>query len=378
MKQNNQIENENKYEVLIVDDIPENLQVISNILYPEGLGISIATNGKEALEVVSMKSFDLILLDISMPEMDGFEVCDRLKQDTKTQNIPIIFLTARIQPKDIIRGFEVGAVDYVTKPYNTAELVARVFTHLELKKSRDLISNQNQELRQLNATRDKLFSIISHDLKSPIATSVGFAKLLIDQFDNYDKEKIKRSLDLIYASTKQGLNLLETLLEWSKAQTGKLNWNPQRVNLKEIVDENIALLNNIALDKNIVQKSSIQENLFVFADFHMLSTVIRNLLMNALKFTKRKGEVIVSANKVDNNHVEVNVKDTGIGIRKENLKKLFRNDMFYMTKGTENEKGSGLGLSLCKEFVEKNGGKIWAESEYKQGSAFKFTVPVAN
>jgi len=162
-----------KGSVLIVDDIPENLQVLGNVLLQKGLDVGFATNGEEALEAVKYNKPDLILLDIMMPGMSGITVCQKLKSNPETQDIPVIFLTAKTQPEDIIKGFEVGAVDYVTKPFNSGELLARVMTQLELKKSRDLIAKQNEELMELNATKDKFFSIIAHDLRGPFSGLLG-------------------------------------------------------------------------------------------------------------------------------------------------------------------------------------------------------------
>jgi len=155
---------DSKYNVLIVDDTPENIQVISGILYQKGVNITIAQSGREALKTASRQRPDLVLLDIIMPEMNGFEVCKRLKKNPATKDIPIIFLTAKTQPEDIVKGFELGAVDYVTRPFNPAELLSRVFTHLELKKSRDLLSAQSQQRKELleNALEALTQSFLRH------------------------------------------------------------------------------------------------------------------------------------------------------------------------------------------------------------------------
>ena len=174
--------------VLIVDDIPENLQVLGNILSAYGLDIGVATDGLQALENVKFQKPDLILLDIMMPGMDGFEVCEKLKSNPETSNIPVIFLTAKSQTEDIVKGFEVGAVDYVTKPFNSAELLVRVFNHLELKKAKDKIERQNDELKEMNDAKNKFFSIISHDLRGPFSGLLGLTSLIINEEQEIEKK----------------------------------------------------------------------------------------------------------------------------------------------------------------------------------------------
>lgn len=393
----NQQENSNETnQVLIVDDIPENLQVLSNILYEKGIEISFATNGKQALETIAYNPPDLILLDISMPEMDGYEVCERLKKSPETIDIPVIFLTARTQTEDVIKGFEIGAVDYVTKPFNASELVSRVFTHLELKKSRDIIDRQNMELKELNATKDKFFSIVAHDLKNPFNTMMGFAELLLMNFERMEKEKVKKFHRLMYKASKNGFDLLENLLQWARAQTGRLQWEPSEIDMKILVSQNFDLLNSNAQNKNIALVSKITQPLTCFADGNMISTVLRNLISNAIKFSKPGGQIIVSAktftkivpvvtDEADEQEdkptekevefAEITVSDKGVGMKEKDIKKLFRIDVHHTTPGTNEEQGTGLGLILCKEFVEKNGGSIRVESTFGKGSDFIFTIP---
>src|ERR1035437_3194412 len=171
--------------ILIVDDTPKNLQLLSNILHDKGYNICISTSGSQALESVNTEAPDLILLDIQMPVMDGFETFKALKSNPNSKDIPVIFLTAIIEPEKILEGFELGAVDYITKPFNIPELTARVATHIEIKRSRE-------KLIELNATKDKLFSIISHDLKSSIGSILGISDLLLENFDDYPSDKIRQ------------------------------------------------------------------------------------------------------------------------------------------------------------------------------------------
>jgi two-component system sensor histidine kinase/response regulator len=358
--------NDNKL-ILIVDDNPENLKVLGSILKLNGLSPAFAKNGMKALSSVKNRRPDLILLDIMMPEMDGFEVCRQLKQDSVSQEIPIIFLTAKTEKQDVIQGLELGAVDYVTKPFNSKELMTRVNTHLELKAAKE-------KLRQAVATKDKFFSIIAHDLANIFNTSLGSSSLLTGVQEQLDDEERKEFLLLIHHSLEKGYNLLKNLLEWSRSQTGRIQVTLATLQLKNMVDQNISLLKNNAKAKNITLFSSV-DNLSVVADEKMLDTVIRNLLSNAIKFTPKGGKVDISATKVQENVVEISISDTGVGIEPENLDNLFRIDVSVSTRGTAKEEGTGLGLILCKEFVEKNGGTIGVESEPKKGSRFYVRLP---
>ncbi len=366
---------DSKYTVLIVDDVPENIEVISSILYQQGVDIAIAQSGRNALDRVAHRTPDLILLDINMPEMDGFEVCHALKHNPETEEIPIIFLTARDQPADIVKGFEVGAVDYITKPFRTPELIARVFTHLELKRSRDIIKAQNKELEALNAAKDKFFSLIAHDLRNPFFQLLSFSELLKDNIRSYPLEKIETYAQRMHTASQRGYNLLENLLQWARSQTGRIRFKSGHICLKEHIVESLEVLESFAKDKQITLSVEIPEDLMGFADEDMLKTIIRNLVSNAIKFTEQGGAVTISA-KITGKWVGITVSDTGVGIKEEALNTLFRLDTNCSTQGTAQEKGTGLGLILCKEFVEKQGGKLWAASEVGKGCRFTFTLPI--
>jgi len=368
---------DSKYHVLIVDDVPENIQVVSRILYQKGINISIAQSGREALTIVSRKPPDVILLDIMMPEMDGFEVCKRLKNTLATKDIPIIFLTAKTHADDIVKGFKLGAVDYITKPFNPPELLARVFTHLELKKSRDIIMAQNKELHELNATRDKFFSIIAHDLRNPFCQLIMLSDLLRNELRNYSLDQIEKWVQKLYQASERGYNLLANLLEWARSQTGRMPFQPEQVHLNDLVMESLEVFASAAEHKQFSVHAEIPEEMMIFADKNMLNTIIRNLVSNAIKYTERGGEVTIEAKeRGEGKWIEIAISDTGVGIKEEKLEKLFRIDVHYSTIGTAREKGTGLGLILCKEFVEQHGGKIWVESEEGKGSMFTFTVPL--
>lgn len=367
-----------KGSVLIVDDVPENLQVLGNVLLQKGLDVGFATNGEEALEAVQYSKPDLILLDIMMPGISGITVCQRLKSNPETQDIPVIFITAKTQPEDIIKGFEVGAVDYVTKPFNSGELLARVMTQLELKKSRDLIAKQIEELTELNATKDKFFSIIAHDLRGPFSGLLGLTDLLSQEGESMNQEEIIDLIKKMHQTLKNQYSLLENLLQWASIQTQRLQPQPIKVNLLRTAKEVISLLQANADKKDIEIINNILPEHNVFVDKQMITSVIHNLLTNAIKFSFEGGKIIFESEYADKG-ILLKVTDNGVGISDEVKSKLFKIDKHHSTLGTKNEKGSGLGLILCKEMVEKNGGKIWAErTTNASGTTFFVLLPEAN
>ncbi len=363
-----------KGKILIVDDIARNLQIIGNILNPEGYQIYATLSGKQALNVLKQKDIDLVLLDISMPEMDGYETITHIKQDKDIANVPVIFVTARSQSEDIIKGFQHGAVDFITKPFNATELLQRVATHVKIKHQQKVIEQKNKELEEVNATKDKFFSLIAHDLKNPFTTILGFTNLLISNLDTYDETKIKHFLSLIENSTKNTHKLLENLLQWSRSQTGNIKFEPQTISLKHILQEVVMIVEPQANKKEISIKSEAPEELQFEGDLNMINTIVRNLLSNALKFTNRNGSIYLKANK-ENESVVISIEDTGVGMSQQKCETLFEIHKKTSTLGTENEKGTGLGLILCKEFVEKHKGTIKVESTLNIGSKFTVTLP---
>lgn len=364
--------------ILIVDDNPENLSVLGNILGKNGHNLIFAQNGVVALNVAKKRKPTLILLDIMMPNMDGFEVCRQLKQNVTLAEIPVIFLTAKTEKEDVITGLKLGAVDYVTKPFNQEELLARVNTHLELQTAKEELRAAFIAKKEALATKDKLFSIISHDLSNLFNGLLGISSLLAekDEVTLSDAEKEEYSQDVLRLASR-GYNLLKNLLEWSRSQTGRMQVKPIAINLSNLIQQNIQLLEENAKAKNINLYAHLDEDaLSVFADLNMFDTVIRNLLSNAVKFTPPSGEIQIFSKKVANNLIEISVSDTGIGIKAEDIDKLFRIDVTHTTPGTAKEVGNGLGLILCQEFTEKCGGTLGVESEEGKGSRFYIRLPI--
>ena len=505
--------------ILIVDDNLETLGALCEYLRLCGFTVVVTESGEGALEMVVQSPPDIIVLDIMMPGINGFEVCRWLKNNAAAADIPVIFMSALSETVDKVKGFDAGGVDYITKPFQHEEVVARIAAHLRLRKlqqdlrknnarlhqeiaqrmeaeqyarniiassldmiitvdqdrrivefnraaedtfgyrraeivgqnieilyadpaesslthqamlveqqalrevlnrrrngevfpcllgastlrdthgaiigymgiSRDItelkqaqakllaahqeLQEKNGQLQELNASKDKFFSIISHDLRGSFGTLLGFAQLVTENFEHYSQDKIKAFAVKMRVSAEKLYALLENLLTWSKIQRGAMERAPRRIDLHDIAQENLDLFASQAEHKQITLSSGIPQGTAAYADQSMVTTVLRNLISNALKFTAPGGRVSVAATECDEHFLAVAVADTGVGIPAEELLKLFRIDTHYKHVGTAGEQGTGLGLILCKELVEKNGGRVAVASAIDQGTTFTFTLP---
>jgi len=252
-----------------------------------------------------------------------------------------------------------------------------VTLHIDITESKkaELARKANENmLWELNTTKDKFFSIIAHDLKNPFNAIVGFSDLLKDQIEQKDYDGIEEYAVIIQRSARSAMDLLENLLEWSRLQTGRISFNPEVVDLVAQIEEIVELFKGTAQQKEISITLDLPENLYLLVDTAMISSVLRNLLSNAIKYTNTGGRIAIEARKTSNG-VFVEVKDNGVGIGKNLIDKLFKIDKTFSTAGTKKEKGTGLGLILVKEFIEKHGGQLFAESEQGVGSSFSFTLP---
>ncbi len=364
--------------VLVVDDISQNLQVLGTTLKHNGFNVALANNGMQAIEIARARKPDLILLDIQMPRIDGFEVCRILKESDETKDIPVIFLTALNEKEDIIKGFEVGGVDYITKPFNHQELVARVVNHLELSHTKKIIETQNADLIKLNKDKDKFLSIIAHDMKSPFSSLLGIAEVVVKDYENLSDSEVFEYVSSLYESLISQYKFLEELLEWGRFQRGVLEFNPKEFNIIVDITDSIGLLRGNAAAKKIALEIDVDEDLTACYDSNMVYTILRNLVSNAIKFTPEGGKITIAAlpDPDSKDLILVSVSDTGVGMPQSDIDKLFRIDSVFTRIGTNNEKGTGLGLILCKEFVDRHGGRIWVESAPGAGTKFSFTLPV--
>lgn len=369
----------NNFLILIVDDIAKNIQLLGKILDNQGYRVLAATDGEQALKAAKKHSPDLILLDIMMPGLSGYDVCRELKGDEELSEIPVIFLTARSDEEDVIKGFNVGGSDYVTKPFNAGELLARIQTHLSLKQARDQILQQKKELEQITKTKEKLYSIIAHDLKGALSGISGLAEIVEEEIgDEPVNEEIKNYVNLISNASTSANLILENLLAWTQLQGGKMEINLEEFSLLEEIEANIHLYHTLANKKQIeIRVESDGRTDRIVADKQMISTAIRNLLSNAIKFSEKKDRITIQLEETEGgSSVKISVKDQGIGMPEKIQKAIFDPEARPKRKGTAEEGGTGLGLLMCKEFVEAHNGELYVESEMGEGSEFSFNLPV--
>lgn len=244
----------------------------------------------------------------------------------------------------------------------------------QIKKKTESINNKNQELQKLNAEKDKFLSIIAHDLRSPFNSIIGFSNLLLMQANKTDIENIKEYSNIIKNSSEKAMDLLTNLMEWSRSQTGRMNFNPEYFEIDNTINKIVLLFSDIAAQKSIRIEIEILPNITVYADKEMVSTILRNLISNAIKFTPKGGNIKIR-NKIEQNKVEISIQDTGVGLSKSAIENLFNIDAKNSTPGTHKEQGTGLGLIICKDFIDKHNERIWVESESGKGSVFYFTLP---
>ena len=364
-----------EFKLLVVDDVQTNVLLLKALLSKEGYGILVANNGQEALEVIRNENPDVILLDVMMPGMAGFEVAERLKSEEFRCEIPIIFLTALDDTQSIVNGFKLGVGDFISKPFRKEELMVRIKHQLSLVAARRIIEEKNEELRKTIAGRDKMYSVIAHDLRSPMASM----KMLLNTIMmSVEKDKIDPDIfDMLEMSNKTSeevFSLLDNLLKWTKSQLGKLTVIPQKLDISGLADGVVEVTNSVAEVKHIKLIRTDHESFFVYVDIEMIKSILRNLISNAVKFSNPDSEIKVGI-KAEDGKVIVSVTDSGKGIKKEDQHKLLKDSTHFTTYGTNSEEGSGLGLLLCRDFARKNGGELWFESEENLGSVFSFSLP---
>ena len=367
--------NRSDYKVLIVDDVVSNVLLLKILLTNEKFQVCTASNGKDCIEISRKEHPDLILLDVMMPDLNGFDTAVILKKGEDTKDIPIIFLTALNTPQDLVHGFQVGASDFLTKPFNKEELVMRVTQQISLVAAKRIIEQQNQELRATLNNRDKMYSVIAHDLRSPMASIRMVLNLVVASASPETVgEEVYNLLDQANRESEEVHDLLDNLLKWTKSQTGRLNVVKQELELNDIIPGVVEIFDTIAATKHIkLELKSESDSLKVEADNDMLKTVVRNFLSNAIKFSPADSTIEIAMTK-ENEFAKVSVRDHGVGIASDRLDSIFHKG--ETTYGTGGEEGSGLGLQLCQDFARKNGGDCTVESVEGQGSTFSVLIPL--
>ncbi|MDD2293449.1 MAG: hybrid sensor histidine kinase/response regulator [Bacteroidales bacterium] len=368
--------NPTEFKILIVDDNEFNVQLLVIMLAKYKYKIVTGNSGASAMQQVEKESPDLILLDIMMPDISGYDVAQKLKSDPKYQDIPILFLSALNSNEDIVKGFKYGAEDYITKPFNKEELVTRIHHQILMIAARRQLIKQNDALRKSIQERDKFYSLIAHDLRSPM----GILKMSLSLLTEVPEETVGKEMFEVIAmanrTAEEMFEMLDNLLKWAKWQRGVLVPVFQSFNIVELMSSMAAFFSTVTEIRkiNIVLDVGKLVDVNVTMDIEMIRTVIRNLTSNAIKYSEDGSKIILSLEEGADD-VVVHVQDFGRGIKEEDKCKIFDGDGTHSTYGVHNEEGSGLGLVISQEFIAKHNGKIWFTSEEGAGSIFSFSIP---
>ncbi|MDJ1182610.1 hybrid sensor histidine kinase/response regulator [Roseofilum casamattae] len=366
-------------DLLIVDDTPNNLRLLSSMLAERGYKVRKAVNGKSALKVVEVVLPNLILLDIRMPEMDGYQVCERLKQNKRTRDIPVIFISALDEAMDKVRAFEVGAVDYITKPFEAPEVLARVANHLQIYQLQQQLEAQNARLQEEIVERQKaesglkiLLHAVSHDLRNPVTGMLMVLKNLLKRESfTLQRSMVERMAD----SCDRQLNLINSLIETQHTEIWGISLDCQPLALLPLVEQLAADWEPILAQNGASLQHNLDINLpEIYGDRNQLWRVFENLLANALKHNPPGLTITLSASVVGE-FIRCSIRDNGVGISAQQLATLFQ--PYTMGQIEKRKTGLGLGLYLCAQIARAHGGDIGVESQLQQGTEFWFTLPIA-
>lgn len=353
-------ENLREAKVLVIDDTPSNIAILFEYLRAYDVEVLVTQDGPSGVELAETEQPDIILLDVMMPQVDGYETCRMLKENARIRDIPVLFLSALSETGEKVKGFEAGGVDYITKPVQREELVARLSAHLTIR-------NQRRSLM-------RFFSIVSHDLRSPFNSLISVTKYVSENVDTFGPQELKEVMTSLYENATRTLKFAENLLTWARLQNQSLKPREEMVAVSDIARDVVGLLSAEAERKGITIENAVGDEA-VWADRDMLHLVVRNLVSNAIKFTHSGGSVTIAGGS-NGATTTVSVSDTGVGIPPEALGDIFNVHRKTLTLGTEQEKGTGLGLVLCKEMVERSRGSISVESTSGSGTTFTVTLPI--
>lgn len=357
------------YKIMIVDDDPIVVKTLERLLFKQNYLFFSVQSGEEALKEILEIEPDMVLLDVLMQGISGLDVCTRFKQMGITEKIPVMFLTANNQTKEIIKGFQCGAVDYIIKPFNTEELLARVQTHLELKTARE-------NLKQMNLIKTRFYSIITHDIKDALTGVKGVAEFIDQELTQgkINTDEIKKLSNLLLSDSSNLFHFVESLIKWDEIEKDTKPVIAEQIDVCEIINLVIEKNTKQTAEKELKIKTNLENNLTIKSDAEYVKTIISEVLQNAIKYSNPGGEIQIVAKK-SNNELSLEVADQGVGIDKEVLANIFRLDTPHpKTIGTFNEKGTGLGLIICLAMANKLKGDISIDSSRHRGAKVMITL----
>lgn len=368
--------------ILIVDDREEGAKIMALLLEEEGHTVQIALRGEEALKRIYERPPDVVILDVMMPDINGMEVLRRLRANPDFAELPIIMVTALGDTTDVVRGIELGATDYLTKPPRFEVLSARVRTQIKLKQLQDQRRHDITRLRQLDMLKDRFMQIAVHDLKNPLNNIVVGLDLLMRYnviVDNSEREEFQQVIEMMNTSTFTMRTLIDDFLDLSAIQAGQLELNRAATDINRIIEQTVGQFAAYAREKELEVTTELDTTLTsVYIDRNRIGQVLSNLIGNAIKFSPPTGRVHIRCDYVEKgNWVRVQITDTGPGIPPEEQESLFEQYTKASNKPTGKERSSGLGLSIAKELVEQHGGTIGVDSTLGEGSTFWFNLPAS-
>jgi signal transduction histidine kinase len=368
----NDSSHEDKPKILIVDDTPTNLSILEEIL-GEDYFISVAQSGTQALSITEKFLPDLILLDVNMPGIDGFETCHKLKSRKSTRDLPVVFITARAEPEDVIQGFKEGGVDYITKPFNHSEVLARVQTHLKVQQLIRQLESKNDQLKELNELKNKFLGMASHDMRNCLGAIKGYSQILNEDKDELPEETKEQFLGFIFKSSENMLKMVNGLLDVSMIESGKLQLDLRRESLKSLINHHIMINQFFADKKKIILRPELPDVSKSLMDANKIGQVIDNLISNAIKFSEPETTIVITLKEQEGKLI-FSVKDEGPGISDEDQAKLFQHFQKLSARPTAGESSSGLGLAISKKMIQAHDGCLNVTSELGSGATFWFEI----
>jgi two-component system sensor histidine kinase/response regulator len=363
--------------VLVVDDEPTNVELLRRRLVAIGCEVLTASSASEAMDTAFREPCDLILLDVMMPGMDGWQCCRALKSDSRTANVPVIFVTARDRPEDVARGFEVGGIDYVPKPFDPTEFVARVRSAIVTKRLQDDMRAKNDELERLERSRQELVGMLGHDIRNLASSVVAFLHLVGEGQLTAGQPEFTQLLRLSQANVGELLRMVNSLLDVYRIEEGGLKAAPREVSLAELCRRSVAQMTPEATAREVALTLDVSDDIRVYVDDALIIRVFTNLISNGVKHSPSGGTVQIEAMRPsgENDDVIVRVSDCGPGVAREDAPHVF--DRFYQGSG-RGRGGHGLGLAFCKLAVELHGGWIRVANGGSAGAVIELTLPVAS